>query len=52
MINASSGTITINGYNINDDIDTVRNIMGFCPQHNLLFPDMTVYEHLGFFAKV
>jgi ABC-type branched-subunit amino acid transport system ATPase component len=41
-----------------DDIDIVkktkeaRKHIGFCPQYNLLFDDLTVYEHLKFFAKL
>lgn len=26
--------------------------MGFCPQANLLFDDLTVYEHVSLIAKV
>lgn len=29
-----------------------RSPLGYCPQHNLLFDDLTVYEHLKFFSKL
>jgi ATP-binding cassette subfamily A (ABC1) protein 3 len=28
----------------------IRKIMGVCPQHNILFDDLTVREHLELFA--
>ncbi len=41
-----------------DNIDIVKNTkearmnIGLCPQHNLLFDSLTVYEHLKFFATL
>ena len=52
MINATNGVVLINDKNIQTHSDDVRHLMGLCPQHNLLFPDLTVEEHLRFFAKV
>jgi len=28
----------------------IRHFMGVCPQHNILFDDLTVKEHLELFA--
>ena len=33
-------------------MDKVRNILGLCPQYNILFDDLTVREHLRLFATV
>lgn len=44
------GQIFINGLDIVKDTKQARKFIGFCPQFNLLFDDMTVYEHLKFFA--
>ncbi|KAJ3652605.1 hypothetical protein Zmor_018556 [Zophobas morio] len=52
MINATNGVVLINDKNIQTHSDDVRHLMGLCPQHNLLFPDLTVEEHLRFFAKL
>lgn len=52
MIEATKGTIFVNGKNIRTQTDEIRKNMGLCPQQNLLFPDLTVEEHLRFFAKV
>lgn len=34
------------------DIDKVRQSIGLCPQHDILFETMTVKEHLRYFCKV
>ena len=33
----TSGTALINGYDIHSDMDSIRNYLGMCPQHNVLF---------------
>ncbi|XP_033097470.1 ATP-binding cassette sub-family A member 3-like [Anneissia japonica] len=48
----SDGTAVVNGYDICEDIDGVRSSLGLCPQHDVLFDDLTVEEHLYFFAKL
>jgi len=52
LFSPTSGTVHINGYDIHDNLDKVRESVGLCPQHNLLFTDLTVLEHLLFFAMV
>ncbi|XP_071508675.1 phospholipid-transporting ATPase ABCA3-like [Diadema antillarum] len=48
----TSGTAVVNGHDICQDIDGVRSNLGLCPQHDVLFDEMTVEEHLYFFAKL
>ena len=48
----SDGKILINGLDIVKETKEARKFIGFCPQFNLLFDDLTVYEHLKFFAKL
>jgi ABC-type multidrug transport system ATPase subunit len=48
----TSGTAIVNGYDVIQDIDNVRSSLGLCPQHNILFDQLTVEEHLYFFTKV
>ncbi|XP_071081906.1 phospholipid-transporting ATPase ABCA3-like isoform X2 [Haliotis cracherodii] len=50
FIPSSGGTAIVNGYDINNDIQSVRQSLGLCPQHNILFDSLTVQEHLEFFA--
>ncbi|KAG5895530.1 hypothetical protein JTB14_010674 [Gonioctena quinquepunctata] len=52
MLEVSSGSIKINGLNIKNSMDKIRQNLGLCPQHNLFFTDLTVREHLIFFAKL
>jgi len=52
MYSATSGSVHINGYDIREDLDKVRESLGLCPQHNMLFSDLTAMEHLIFFAMV
>ena len=48
----NSGSIQINGIDIVENTAEARKVLGYCPQHNLLFDDLTVYEHLKFFSKL
>ncbi|XP_044040431.1 phospholipid-transporting ATPase ABCA1-like isoform X2 [Siniperca chuatsi] len=48
----TSGTALINGYNIQTDMDSVRKYLGMCPQHNVLFNELTVEEHIYFYARL
>ncbi|KAJ8935390.1 hypothetical protein NQ314_012806 [Rhamnusium bicolor] len=52
MIDITSGNIKMNGKNIKGNMDEIRKHLGLCPQHNLLFTDLTVGEHLEFFARL
>ncbi|XP_065093705.1 phospholipid-transporting ATPase ABCA3-like [Ochlerotatus camptorhynchus] len=52
MFSPTSGTAYINGHDIRTDIEGVRQSLGLCPQHNVLFDEMTVTEHLKFFARL
>ncbi|XP_058116458.1 phospholipid-transporting ATPase ABCA3-like [Anopheles ziemanni] len=52
MFSPSSGTAIVNGYDIRNNIDAVRGSLGLCPQHNVLFNEMTVAEHIEFFARL
>jgi len=46
------GTALVNGFDILQDIQNVRGSMGLCPQHDVLFDDLTVKEHLDFFCRL
>ncbi|GAB1602809.1 ATP-binding cassette sub-family A member 3-like [Argonauta hians] len=50
MIPPSNGTAIVNGYDIRNNIRSVRSSLGICPQHDILFEMLTVKEHLEFFA--
>ncbi len=48
----SSGQAEVFGKDISDDMSLIRQSLGVCPQHDILFPTMTVKEHLCLFAKL
>ncbi|XP_073988191.1 phospholipid-transporting ATPase ABCA1-like isoform X9 [Rhodnius prolixus] len=48
----TSGTAVINGFDIRTDMNKVRNNLGLCPQHNVLFNRLTVEEHLWFYGML
>jgi len=48
----SSGDIKVKGFRIPEQIRTVRSSMGFCPQHNVLWDELTVFEHLELFGNL
>jgi ABC-type multidrug transport system ATPase subunit len=52
MFPPTGGTATVSGYDIQSELDKVRESLGLCPQHNMLFDKLTVWEHLLLFGKV
>ena len=52
MYSPSGGSAIIGGYDISTQMDKIRQSLGLCPQHNMLFTDLTVKEHLLFFGMV
>ena len=52
MFSPTSGSAFINGHNIITSMDKVRQSLGLCPQHNMLFEDLNVNEHLRFFGML
>ena len=49
---ATSGTIVIDGHDITRDRGCVDSCIGFCPQEDMLYQDLTVLEHLVLLSKV
>eukprot|EP00794_Sanderia_malayensis_P017572 gene17572-19324_t len=48
----SSGTATVGGRSILSSMDMIRDSLGLCPQHNVLFDRLSVQEHLQLFAAL
>lgn len=46
----TKGTAFIYGKDIRHDINHIRKSLGVCPQHNVLFDQLTVAEHLWFYG--
>ena len=51
-VDPTSGKIQISGYDIQSNFDQVRKLIGYCPQENLIFENLSVEEHLNFYARV
>lgn len=52
MFPPTSGTAYLNGKDIRTEINEARVSLGLCPQHNILFDELTVKEHIIFFARL
>ncbi|KXS09467.1 P-loop containing nucleoside triphosphate hydrolase protein [Gonapodya prolifera JEL478] len=48
----TSGEAIIAGYNISTNMAEVHRNIGICPQHDILWDDLTVEEHLLFYARL
>ncbi|XP_063703387.1 phospholipid-transporting ATPase ABCA1-like [Culicoides brevitarsis] len=52
MIPPTAGNAIVNGFDIRKNLNAVRNSLGICFQHNVLFDELTVAEHIEFFARL
>lgn len=52
LVPATSGHVSMYGYSVPDDLEDIRSklSLGVCPQHDVLYPDLTVTEHLELYA--
>ncbi|XP_053608124.1 phospholipid-transporting ATPase ABCA1-like [Plodia interpunctella] len=48
----SSGSIELAGYDVTHQTSEARRHLGLCPQHDVLFDELTVREHLEFFSSL
>jgi ABC-type multidrug transport system ATPase subunit len=52
MYRPTSGNAWVAGYDIRNQLDIVQLQIGVCPQFDILWSDLTVEEHLLFFARL
>lgn len=52
MIEPTSGTAVVNGYDIRTNPQKAISSIGFCPQYDILFDELTVREHIVFYSKL
>jgi ATP-binding cassette subfamily A (ABC1) protein 3 len=52
LFRPTSGDCILYGKSIVNDLMEARQSIGICPQHNILFDSLTVYEHLAFFMRM
>lgn len=46
------GKISINGFDIHEDKEVIRGVIGYVPQDDLLIEELTVYQNLYYNAKL
>jgi ABC-type sugar transport system ATPase subunit len=51
MMNQTSGDAVINGLSIKTEMSAIRANLGICPQFDVLWPNLTVKEHLTLYAS-
>nr|CAD7408080.1 unnamed protein product [Timema cristinae] len=49
---ASKGRVKIGGHNITSNVDEAFQMMGYCPQHDAQWKNITVREHLECYAAI
>uniref|UniRef100_A0A8D1K909 ABC transporter domain-containing protein n=1 Tax=Sus scrofa TaxID=9823 RepID=A0A8D1K909_PIG len=52
LLPPTSGTVLVGGKDIETSLDAIRQSLGLCPQHNILFHHLTVAEHILFYAQL
>lgn len=50
LLPPTSGDALVFGKSIRTDMEKIRKQLGVCPQHDILFPELTVKEHLKIFG--
>ena len=48
----NSGNIYINNLEITKHFNTIRNLIGYCPQYDAIFDYLTVFENLKFYGLI
>jgi len=48
----TSGSVSVNGIDLYDNFDALKNIIGYVPQQDIVFDNLTVIDMLGYAAKL
>eukprot|EP01065_Artemidia_motanka_P007606 TRINITY_DN137_c0_g2_i1.p1 TRINITY_DN137_c0_g2~~TRINITY_DN137_c0_g2_i1.p1 ORF type:complete len:1909 (+),score=587.90 TRINITY_DN137_c0_g2_i1:349-5727(+) len=52
MMPATAGDAEICGNSVKHDMQSVRNQIGLCPQHNILWAELSCADHLRFYGRL
>ena len=52
FLDATSGSIMIEGHSVRSGLGAIARLVGICPQHHLLWDSLTGKEHLLFYARL
>ena len=48
----TKGRVTVRGFDVERQLAPIRRLLGVCPQHNILWDNLTVMEHMKVFAAL
>ena len=48
----AAGNATIEGLSIREDMGSIYSLLGVCPQHDLLWEQLTPVQHLNFYGRL
>ncbi len=48
----TSGDVEVLGMSVRDRWSEVQEALGLCPQHSVLYPDLTAREHLRLYGRL
>ena len=51
LIDSTAGDMSVGGKYLSSDLEKIRSKLGICPQQNVLWKELTVYEHLYLFSR-
>jgi ATP-binding cassette subfamily A (ABC1) protein 3 len=52
MLAPTSGAMSVFGRDVSESLSEIRRDLGVCPQHDVLWPDLTVREHLQLYGAL
>jgi ABC-type multidrug transport system ATPase subunit len=52
QVRPTRGTVLVHGQDVRGAYDDIKPAIGLCPQHNVLWEDISVEEHLRFFRRL
>ena len=52
MLEPTAGDCTVYGRSVGNELSQVRRDISLCPQHNILWPELTCEQHLRFYAAL
>ncbi len=52
LLNPTSGTAFVDRYEVTQDPEQVRSVIGVCPQNSTLDVELTAYDNLAFYGKL
>eukprot|EP00929_Paragymnodinium_shiwhaense_P115857 TRINITY_DN8500_c0_g1_i3.p1 TRINITY_DN8500_c0_g1~~TRINITY_DN8500_c0_g1_i3.p1 ORF type:complete len:2086 (-),score=492.32 TRINITY_DN8500_c0_g1_i3:221-6478(-) len=52
MLAPSAGDAVVAGHRLSTELDQIRRIIGVCPQHDVLWLELTVAEHLRTYSRL